>query len=325
MRSHLPDSIRNRLIAVPKVRLKVVDDPAWVPGLWPLSRFESWSREYGPVRHTLSPVAKDKPMYFTFWCEPDEEFPSFVKSALARRYFAFASCVQCGTKMTSFQTHTIQQSDNRRLYFICECGHPVWQMEYEQFDVALNVMEDNARRYRRKTMLAEAGGRHRKQDIANILAKQKGRCIYCNRLFGPDLVPTRDHLLALTYGGGDWPLNIVLACRSCNSSRCDLPFRTFVRMLSAAQNKRILVHLVERLRDLNNDEVTRQGLACFNHALTLHEPTGFRYNMMKKASAAKRNLLVNKLLPKGVLGLQKAYIAVLRAKNRRLRENASRT
>jgi hypothetical protein len=85
------------------------------------------------------------------------------------------------------------------------------------------------------------------------------------RLFGPELIPTRDRLLALNQGGGDWPLNIVLACRSCNSSRCDLLFRTFCRMLSPAQNKQ------------------------------------------------KRNLQVNKLLPKGMLGIQKAYIAVLRA------------
>lgn len=305
--------IHNKLIAVPKVRLNVDVDASWVQGWWPLSRFESWSREYGPVRHTLSPVAKDRPMYFTFWCSPDEEFPSFVKSTLSRQYFAFACCAQCGTKATSFQTRVIMQSETRRLYLACECGHPVWQMEYERFDIALDVMEDNARRYRRKKMLSEAGGRHRKQDIADILGKQSGRCLYCNRLFGPDLIPTRDHLLAVTEGGGDWPLNIVLACRSCNSSRCDLPFRTFCRMLSPAQNKRILVHLVERLHDLNNDEATRQGLTCFNYALTIHEPRGFRYNMMKKAPAAKRNLLVNKLLPKGMRGIQKAYVAVLRA------------
>jgi len=307
---------------VPKVRLNADDDAAWIQGRWPLSRFESWLREYGPVRHTLSPVRKDQPMYFTFWCGPDGEFPSFVKSTLARHYFAFASCSQCGTKAVSFQTRIIRQSDSRRLYLACECGHPVWQMEYEKFDTALDVMEDNARRYRRKQMLSEAGGRHRKQDIADILAKQKGRCIYCNRRFGPDLIPTRDHLLALTQGGGDWPLNIVMACRSCNSSRCDLPFRTFCRMLSPTQNKRILTHLVGRLQDLNNDEVTLQGLACFNFALSLHETKSLRYRMMSKAPAARRNLQVNKLLPKGALEIQKAYIAILRARNRKLRENA---
>jgi 5-methylcytosine-specific restriction endonuclease McrA len=261
-------------------------------------------------------------MYFTFWCEPDAELPSFVKSTIARRYFALASCVQCGTKMAAFLTRIVEQSGNRRLYFTCECGHPIWQMDYVQFDVAMNVMEDNARRYRRKQMLSEAGGRHRKQDIAEILVKQKGRCIYCNRLFGPDLVPTTDHLLALTYGGGDWPLNIVLACRSCNSSRCDLPFRTYVRMLSPTQNKRILAHLVERLRDLKNDQVTREGLACFNYALTLHDTKSLRFKMMRHEPAARRNLQLNKLMPKGMLGVQKAYIAVLRAKIRE--KNAAR-
>lgn len=139
--------------------------------------------------------------------------------------------------------HQIDSAEElKRTFFACECCYPVWRMSWEQFSPASDVMEENAKRYRRKVMLAEAGGRHRKQDITDIHTKQKGRCIYCNRLFGADLLPTRDHLLSLTSGGGDWPRNIVMACRSCNSSRCDLPFRTYCRMLSPAQNERIIAH-----------------------------------------------------------------------------------
>ncbi|SDF01899.1 HNH endonuclease [Terriglobus roseus] len=290
-----------------------VDDYAmWLKDEWPLDRFEGWSREYGPVRHTVSPVARETPVLFTFWSSSDTEFPSFVKSTISRRYFAFASCVQCGAMMGVFQTRIIKRVGDQRLYFACECGHPIWQMCYRHFEVALNVMEDSAKRYRRKHLLAEAGGRHYEKDIAEILVKQKRRCIYCNRLFGAYLAPTRDHLLALTHGGGDWPLNIVLACRSCNSSRCNLPFRTYVRMLSPTQNKRILAHLVRRLSDLKDDAATRQGLDCFDFALRLNDTKSLRFKMMKHKPAARRNLMLNKLFPNSAIGVQKAYISVLK-------------
>jgi hypothetical protein len=86
-------------------------------------------------------------------------------------------------------------------------------------------------------------------------------------------------------------------------------------MLSPVQNRRVLTHLVERLSDLNNDEVTLQGLACFNYALSLHETKSLRYRMMSKAPAARRNLQVNKLLPKGALEIVKAHAATLRKQN----------
>jgi hypothetical protein len=267
-------------------------------GLCRLSRWEDFTREYGPVRHLCSPVSKDEPMYFVFWAAPDEEFPSIVKSALAREFFGKATCAGCLAPMVSFQTRIVHRFEGPeeigRTYFACACGAPVWRMPWEQYDPASTVMENNAKSYHRKLMLAEAGGTHRKQDIRDILAKQKGRCIYCNRRFGPELIATKDHLLALTAGGGGWPLNIVLACRSCNSSRCDLPFRTYCRMLSPAQNRRILVHLVERLRGLTDDEVTRRGLGCFDYAMSLHDTKSFRYGMMKNETAARRNLQVNK-------------------------------
>jgi hypothetical protein len=63
-------------------------------GFWHLNEFLDRSREYGPVRRTVSPVPKDGPMYFTFWAAHGDEFPSFVKSTLARVCSSARRCVQ---------------------------------------------------------------------------------------------------------------------------------------------------------------------------------------------------------------------------------------
>jgi hypothetical protein len=52
-------------------------------GLWHLSQFEGWSREYGPVRHTCCPAKRDEPMHFVFWAPPDVEF-SIIREIDAR-------------------------------------------------------------------------------------------------------------------------------------------------------------------------------------------------------------------------------------------------
>jgi 5-methylcytosine-specific restriction endonuclease McrA len=39
---------------------------------------------------------------------------------------------------------------------------------------------------------------------------------------------TKDHQIALTKGGSEWPSNLVPACRQCNSlknTRCPIEFR----------------------------------------------------------------------------------------------------
>jgi 5-methylcytosine-specific restriction endonuclease McrA len=143
--------------------------------------------------------------------------------------------------MATFQTSTLRQFDGpddmKRSYVVCDCGYPVWQMEWELYGPASDVMERNRRAWNRRQSLVKAGGKHTRAEILHIKDSQKGRCIYCHRLFTGELVPSKDHLLPLVAGGSDWALNIVLACRSCNSKRCDIPFRTYCTLLSPAQNK----------------------------------------------------------------------------------------
>jgi len=279
-------------------------------GLWWLHQFDAWSREYGPVRHTLSPVTTEEPMHFVFWVSPDAEFPAFVKSTLTRQFFGKAECGGCSATLASFRQRTVHRFDGpseiERNYLVCECGYPVWRMPWNEFDGAFNAMERGCREWRRRKMLAEAGGKHTRAELREILNCQENRCIYCHAEFTAERRPTRDHLLPLTKGGGDWAMNIVLACHSCNSRRGNLAFRTFCKVLSPAQNKRIFMHLIRRLQALTRETVTEDAIVCFDAALAQHNLRDLRYRIVKKSQY--RNAKANKLLPRSAVAILNTYV-----------------
>jgi len=123
--------------------------------------------------------------------------------------------------------------------------------------------------------------------------------------------------LPLTKGGGDWALNIVLACHGCNSRRGNLAFRTFCKVLSPAQNKRIFMHLLRRVEAITRENVTEDALICFDVALAQHNLRDLRLRLVKKAHY--RNAKANKLLPPRRIGILKAYGRMQRERIRELR------
>lgn len=297
-------------------RTTAIDAVAGLPkdAFWWLHQFEDWSRDYGPVRHTRSAVSQDEPMYFVFWAHQDAEFPTFVKSTLARQFFGKAKCAGCSATMASFQCRTVHRFDGptelERKYFVCECGYPVWSMPWKEFDGASDTMERNCREWCRRQMLNEAGGKHTRAELREILKCQENRCIYCHVEFTAELRPTKDHLLPLTKGGGDWAINIVLACHSCNSRRSNLPFRSFCKVLSPTQNKRIFMHLVRRLRAVTRENTTEDALICFDVALAQHNLRDLRYRLGNKRQ--NRNARANKLLPRSAVAILKTYLNMQR-------------
>ncbi len=78
---------------------------------------------------------------------------------------------------------------------------------------------ESTRKYGRdkKARKLAAEGTHTVADIQRIYAAQRGKCAYC-RIFlrGGYHV---DHIIALINGGSNWPANLQLTCRSCNSSK----------------------------------------------------------------------------------------------------------
>jgi 5-methylcytosine-specific restriction endonuclease McrA len=261
---------------------------------WTLEWFESYAVEYGNVRHTMGPVERDSYLVFTFSLSKGEEFPGFIDRIFRKHLCERARCSGCLSLMTDVRTSAIDTFDWTRnqsnIYLTCACGYPVWRMEMLSYSAARRAM-DRAR-------LKAAEGRHSPSDIGDILMLQEGRCIYCNKKFTDKLCPSKDHILPLTYRGSNWALNIVLACRSCNSSRGNIPFRTFCNLLSPVQNKRILMHLTRRLNALDTGRISKEGLDCLVKGLVNHDPRHPQYlNIRKIRVNTHRNAEINRLLP----------------------------
>ena len=166
--------------------------------------------------------------------------------------------------------------------------------------------------YGRKQMLREAGGKHSPKQLSEILTLQKRRCIYCNVKFTKSNPATRDHFFAVSDGGANWGVNLVMACRSCNSRRCDIPFRTFCKLLSPTQNRRILRHLCNRLLALDFDHLPSEELLHFEIGLAAHDPLHWRYRDIQRWDSVKRRYAAqNKLLPRTAVAILRRVPYVL--------------
>uniref|UniRef100_A0A7V4XU38 HNH endonuclease 5 domain-containing protein n=1 Tax=Acidobacterium capsulatum TaxID=33075 RepID=A0A7V4XU38_9BACT len=129
------------------------------------------------------------------------------------------------------------------------------------------------------------------------MSLQHGRCIYCHRSFGPKLKPTKDHILPIIRGGADWALNILLACRQCNSRRNDIPFRTYCKLLRKSQNELILKNLARRILTIR-PETPVAAIDSFFCGLLLHEPKHPRYQMIFQGDRrSQQNALSQTILP----------------------------
>lgn len=75
---------------------------------------------------------------------------------------------------------------------------------------------------RRKHRLRSAEGNYTCEDIDRIREDQKGLCAYCSikmqKKSGP-AKETIDHIVAVSKGGTNWPSNLQLVCKSCNSKK----------------------------------------------------------------------------------------------------------
>lgn len=72
-----------------------------------------------------------------------------------------------------------------------------------------------SRNYRARQHAAE--GCHSAADVAELFAKQGGRCIYCRKRLGDSYHV--DHIQPLSKGGSNWPSNLQLACAACNNRK----------------------------------------------------------------------------------------------------------
>jgi hypothetical protein len=88
------------------------------------------------------------------------------------------------------------------------------------------MLHDN----RRHELVKNAEGYFDFQDIQKIKVKQSNLCYYCNVLLKNG--GTIDHKISLSRGGTNWPKNLCLACKPCNSrkhTKTDVEFINFLK------------------------------------------------------------------------------------------------
>ena len=86
---------------------------------------------------------------------------------------------------------------------------------------AYTLYPDRYRAYnhKRRARIALIGGFFTDKDIAHMRAIQQGHCCYCGRVGLPLEI---EHVIPVTReGSSNDPWNLALACKSCNSSKCD--------------------------------------------------------------------------------------------------------
>lgn len=271
----------------------------WTFGQFAVDSHVFGVREYGNTQHKVRPVyGNDRDEIFTFSLPNGGEFPEFLRSILSRHFIGRSNCVRCSSPMNRIQTCVVRYFDgtlsDQKAFLACHCGYSVWRMESGLYSAASKILDQNAASWRRQQNLKVAGGKHGREEIRGILALQEGRCIYCNAAFTHEHLPSEDHLLPVSEGGSDSAHNIVLACRGCNSSRGNIPFRTYCKLLSLAQNRRVLMHLARRLSALESKE----AINCFVAGLAKHDSKHPRYlDILRMRSTARRNAKANRLLP----------------------------
>jgi len=79
----------------------------------------------------------------------------------------------------------------------------------------------------RRARMANAEGKHTAAELAELLKKQGGRCIYCRKSIKTTY--TVDHIQPLSRGGTNWITNIQLLCGPCNYSKQDADPIEFAR------------------------------------------------------------------------------------------------
>lgn len=57
-------------------------------------------------------------------------------------------------------------------------------------------------------------------------------CVYCGSTVEEGAFLTLDHITPCELGGSNEATNLITACRSCNSSKCDRPLKQFLMTLS---------------------------------------------------------------------------------------------
>jgi 5-methylcytosine-specific restriction endonuclease McrA len=115
---------------------------------------------------------------------------------------------------------------------------------------------------RRRALVKENGGVHKKADIGWLFELQQGMCFYCGRNLVEDHSRARyhaDHYLSLFSGGGNDITNLVLACATCNLDKGAKDPDAFKRRIGRRLDERTRARLRQMRADLRRGLRERNG------------------------------------------------------------------
>jgi 5-methylcytosine-specific restriction endonuclease McrA len=242
------------------------------------------------------------------WSLPYEpEFPKYLRAPFKRHFLGVAKCARCGGQSSEIVLRPLLAFEGTKgrliTHIICNCGYPVWRIPLKECfnaEDALKRAEYSQQiKKQRRENIREAGGRHSAWEIRQILTFQENRCIYCNVLLADGVQATKDHLIPVSYGGTNWAPNIIMACHRCNSRRGTIPFRTYCKLLSPTQNRRILRCLGWRIAAMRPKELPEGVFDAFCEGIARHDPGHIRYRFILRISPkARQYAATNQLLPR---------------------------
>lgn len=93
--------------------------------------------------------------------------------------------------------------------------HRAWLLRTGYQWHKVNPEAQAAKNARRRTKINQAEGTYTADDVKELLAKQKNRCACC----GAKKNLAVDHIVPLTKGGSNWPRNLQMLCKPCNSRK----------------------------------------------------------------------------------------------------------
>lgn len=167
--------------------------------------------------------------------EYDESENAFSRNAKAKDRLSY-ECRQCkkvmGVEYRSRMPDSVREKQNKQHHddrLLNPERVSNWRRRYrethrEQIAAAhkdwcqrnkLARCESRSRYYARKL---GAKGSHTIEDIIKRMDAQQGTCFWCGVEYGEDYEV--DHIIALSRGGSNSMRNIVIACGSCNASKC---------------------------------------------------------------------------------------------------------
>lgn len=288
------------------IRWLVANDPDywtlgdWASGGFPFSNLSVETGFLDADKHKEHNVRDHVAVLHLF---KGREFPRKAEASFKRLFLSRAKCARCGSRSDEIILRTLKKlgaKEKKAPYIVCGCGYPVWRISWDAYNDAesrLCKLENYREQSEwRKELLKISGGKHRPSEIEEILRMQNHRCIYCNRRFDDGVKPTKDHLAPVCMGGADWALNIVMSCRRCNMRRGTIPFRTYCKLLSPTQNRRIVRFLALRIAELS--QFPAEQFDSFSEGLSLCNPRHWHYRAILRSSAiARRNAATNEILP----------------------------